>query len=58
MKTNLKNFNIKLNEEIPVDKFIEKALYAPKVGYYPAEYLLVKKEISLPLQQFQIYFLR
>ena len=34
MKINLKNFNIKLNKEIPVDKFIEKALYTPKFGYY------------------------
>ncbi len=34
MKTNLKKFKINLNEEMPVDKFIEKALYAPRVGYY------------------------
>ena len=43
MKTNLKNFNIKFNEEIPVDKFIEKALYAPKVGYYSSRIPFGKK---------------
>ena len=43
MKTNLKNFNIKFNEEIPVDKFIEKALYTPKVGYYSSRIPFGKK---------------
>ena len=34
MKINLKNFNIKLNKNTPIDDFLEKALYAPNVGYY------------------------
>ena len=27
-------FNFKTNKLIPVDEFVEKALYEPKVGYY------------------------
>tara|TARA_Y100000996_G_scaffold372593_1_gene321617 strand:+ start:1225 stop:2301 length:1077 start_codon:yes stop_codon:yes gene_type:complete len=34
MKINLKNFNLKLKEEIPVDEFLDKALYQPNIGYY------------------------
>ena len=34
MKTNSKKFNIELNKHIPIDEFIEKALYEPDVGYY------------------------
>ena len=34
MSTSLKNFGIKFSTNIPVDEFIEKALYDPKFGYY------------------------
>ncbi len=34
MKHKLKKFGFILNRKIPVDKFLEKALYEPKVGYY------------------------
>lgn len=34
MKTNLEKFGIKYNKIIPVDKFIEKILYASNFGYY------------------------
>ena len=34
MTYNLRDFNLKINELIPVDEFIEKALYHPDVGYY------------------------
>ena len=34
MKSNLKKFNFKLRYPIPVDEFIEKILYEPKIGYY------------------------
>ncbi len=34
MEQKLKNFSIKLNKKIPVDEFLEKALYKPKSGYY------------------------
>ena len=34
MTYNLKNFNLKQNELIPVDELIQKILYTPKVGYY------------------------
>ena len=37
MKLNHKKFNIKLNKPIPVDEFIEKILYTPKVGYYSSK---------------------
>ena len=30
----LKSFKLSLNRKIPVDMFLEKALYEPKVGYY------------------------
>ncbi len=34
MKTLDKDINLKKNKAIPVDKFVEKALYNQKVGYY------------------------
>ena len=34
MKTNYKNFGFKQNKIIPIDKFIEKALYDENFGYY------------------------
>ena len=34
MKHKLKNFGFTLNKKIPVDNFLEKALYEPKIGYY------------------------
>ena len=34
MKHKLKKFGFIFNRKIPVDKFLEKALYEPKVGYY------------------------
>ncbi len=34
MKHKLKKFRFVFNRKIPVDKFLEKALYEPKVGYY------------------------
>ena len=34
MEQKLKNFKIKLNKKIPVDEFLEKALYEPNIGYY------------------------
>ena len=34
MKNFSKLFKIKKNRLIPVDKFIEKVLYKPKIGYY------------------------
>ena len=37
MKINHKIFNIKPKSPIPVDEFIEKILYEPKVGYYASK---------------------
>ena len=34
MKLNLKKFKITSKKPLPVDDFIEKILYEPKVGYY------------------------
>ena len=34
MKHKLKKFGFIFNRKIPVDKFLEKALYEPNVGYY------------------------
>ncbi len=34
MKNKLKNFRFKLNKKVPVDIFLEKALYEPAIGYY------------------------
>ena len=34
MKHKLKKFGFIFNKKIPVDKFLEKVLYEPKVGYY------------------------
>ena len=34
MKLNPRMFNISSKKPIPVDEFIEKILYEPKVGYY------------------------
>ena len=34
MKYNHKNFGFSLNSKIPLDNFLEKALYEPKIGYY------------------------
>ena len=34
MKNVFKNFGIKENKSIPVDEFINKALYNPKFGFY------------------------
>ena len=34
MNQKLKNFKFKLNKKIPVDKFLEKAMYQPRFGYY------------------------
>ena len=34
MKTRSKLFNIDLNKDIPVDEFVEKALYERDIGYY------------------------
>ena len=34
MKNNLKNTKIKLNKMVPLDKFVEDALYNKKFGYY------------------------
>ena len=37
MKINHKIFNIKPKSPIPIDEFIEKILYEPKVGYYASK---------------------
>ena len=37
MKLNLKKFNITSKKPLPVDDFIEKILYEPKVGYYSSK---------------------
>ena len=37
MKLNLKKFKITSKNPLPVDDFIEKILYAPKVGYYSSK---------------------
>ena len=29
-----KSFKLSLNKKIPLDKFMEKALYEPEIGYY------------------------
>ena len=34
MINKLKNFGFVSNKKIPVDKFLQKALYQPRVGYY------------------------
>ncbi len=34
MNNKLKNFGFTSNKKIPVDKFLEKVLYQPRVGYY------------------------
>tara|TARA_B100001121_G_C18632797_1_gene595218 strand:- start:240 stop:1316 length:1077 start_codon:yes stop_codon:yes gene_type:complete len=34
MKNKLKNFGFTSNKKIPIDEFMEKALYKPRVGYY------------------------
>ena len=34
MRYNSRNFNLKKNKIVPVDEFINKALYEPKFGYY------------------------
>ena len=34
MKYTPENFDFKTNKLIPVDKFIEKILYKPDIGYY------------------------
>ena len=34
MKHKLKNFQFTLNKKIPVDKFLQKAMYEPRIGYY------------------------
>ena len=36
-KINHKIFNIELKSSVPVDEFIEKILYEPKVGYYTSK---------------------
>ena len=36
-KIHNKIFNIKLKSPIPVDEFVEKVLYEPKVGYYTSK---------------------
>ena len=38
MKPNLKKFKITSKKPIPIDDFIEKILYEPKVGYYASKY--------------------
>ena len=37
MKLNLKKFKITSKKPLPVDDFIEKILYEPKVGYYSSK---------------------
>ena len=37
MKLNLKKFNISSKKPIPVDEFVEKILYKPKIGYYSSK---------------------
>ena len=37
MKLSLKEFKISTNKPMPVDDFIEKILYEPKVGYYSSK---------------------
>ena len=37
MKLNLKKFNINSKKPIPIDEFIEKILYEPKIGYYSSK---------------------
>ena len=34
MKYTAENFDFKINRLIPVDKFVEKILYKPDIGYY------------------------
>ena len=34
MKHKIKNFKFSLNKKISVDRFLEKVMYQPKVGYY------------------------
>ena len=43
MKPNLKKFKFKSKYPIPVDEFIEKILYEPKVGYYASRNPFGKK---------------
>ena len=56
MKTNLKNFKFKKNNQIPVDEFLDKALYKPEDGYYSSNIPFGSKGDLLQLLQFQIYF--
>ena len=37
MKPNLKKFKITSKKPVPIDDFIEKILYKPKVGYYSSK---------------------
>ena len=43
MKNVFKNFGIKENKSIPVDEFINKALYNPKFGFYSKKIPSVRK---------------
>ena len=56
MKYTPENFDFKTNKLIPVDKFIEKILYKPDIGYYAKKFHLVERVILLPPQLFRIYF--
>ena len=42
MEQKLKNFKIKLNKKIPVDEFLEKALYEPNIGIMRLSILFFK----------------
>ena len=55
MKTNINNFN---RNSVAVDEFFNNALFNKKKVIIPQKILLEKKEISLLLQIFQIFFLR
>ena len=55
MKTNINNLNRK---SVAVDEFFNNALFDKKKGYYSTKNPFGKKEISLQLQIYQIFFLR
>ena len=43
MKNKLKDFRFKLNKKVPIDIFLEKALYEPAIGYYNNRVPFVKR---------------
>ena len=37
MKASYKDFRIQTNEVVPIDEFIDKALFDPKLGFYTSK---------------------